>query len=317
MKIVAISGSLRKQSTNKTALEALAFITPVDLYDGLGTLPHFNPDLDVEGAAPPREVAVLRERLRAADAIVVSTPEYAHGLPGVLKNMLDWLVSDGLLVDKRVLIINATPPAEFAQLSLLEILKTMNWNVVKTIELPIRGKKLTAEQVANQFGDLLRSGLDALGERASRPQSSRVSRDAVRIAEPDDAASIARLIDQLGYRTSEAETRKRLQSWRSRTDTAMFVALGRNAVIGMIHVSVLETIEHELRAEIRALVVDENHRSGGVGEKLVAAAESWAREHNLPAMRVRSNVKRERARTFYERVGYVVTKTQNIFDKKL
>lgn len=69
MKIVAISGSLRKQSTNKTALEALALLAPVDVYDALGTLQHFNPDLDVEGATPPREVGDLRERLRAADAI--------------------------------------------------------------------------------------------------------------------------------------------------------------------------------------------------------------------------------------------------------
>jgi len=149
--ILAISGSLRRHSTNTNALQALALISPehrFDFYDGLEVLPHFNPDLDVEGATPPVVVADLRTRIGSADAVVISTPEYAHGLPGCLKNALDWLVSDGTLVGKRVLIINATPPAEFAQASLIEILKTMNWSVDGMIELPLRGKKLTAEQIA-------------------------------------------------------------------------------------------------------------------------------------------------------------------------
>jgi chromate reductase, NAD(P)H dehydrogenase (quinone) len=150
MRVVAICGSLRLHSTNVNALKALALAAPEHQFDSydISVLPHFNPDLDVEGATPPSVVADLRDRIRAADAVVISTPEYAHGLPGSLKNMLDWLVSDGTLVGKRVVVINATPPAQFAQASLLEILKTMNWNVVATVELPLRGKKLTAEQIA-------------------------------------------------------------------------------------------------------------------------------------------------------------------------
>ena len=160
MRILAVSGSLRRESTNTNALAALALIARehlFDFYDSLGALPHFNPDLDVEGATPPGPIADLRERMRAADVVAISTPEYAHGLPGCLKNALDWLVSDGTLVGKRVVVINATPPAEFAQAALLEILKTMNWNVVATVELPLRGKRWSAEQIAENFPDALRS----------------------------------------------------------------------------------------------------------------------------------------------------------------
>jgi len=133
--IIGISGSLRKHSSNAALLRAAARVAPaavrVTLYDGLGALPHFNPDLDEEGAMPPAPVAALRALLIGADAVLISSPEYAHGVPGVLKNMLDWLVSVGELVDKPVALLNASPVGgNFAQAALLETLRTMNWNVV-------------------------------------------------------------------------------------------------------------------------------------------------------------------------------------------
>jgi len=132
VKIIAISGSLRARSSNLALLRAAAAIAPagmeVAIYDGLASLPHFNPDDDEEGVAPPAPVAALRALLADADGIVISTPEYAHGLPGSLKNALDWLVSDGALVDKPVAILSASPiGGQFAQASLVEILTTMNW----------------------------------------------------------------------------------------------------------------------------------------------------------------------------------------------
>ena len=116
-------------------LRAAARVAPegvrVEMYDGLGELPHFNPDLDEEGAAAPAPVAALRALLIDADAVLISSPEYAHGVPGVLKNMLDWLVSTGELVDKPVALLNASPVGcGYAQAALLETLRTMNWNVV-------------------------------------------------------------------------------------------------------------------------------------------------------------------------------------------
>ena len=135
MKIVAISGSLRAQSSNAALLRAAASVVPegveVVLYDGLGSLPHFNPDLDAEGMEPPAPVRSLREMLVDADAILISSPEYAHGVPGAFKNMLDWLVSVGELVGKPVALWNAAPAGgEYAQNAILETLRTMNWRVV-------------------------------------------------------------------------------------------------------------------------------------------------------------------------------------------
>ena len=97
----------------------------------------------------------------------------------------------------------------------------------------------------------------------------------------------------------------------------MFTAVSGTQVVGFIHICVIETLEHEPRGEIRALSVHEKHRSGGIGAQLVERAEEWARNRHLQKIRVRSNIIRDRARNFYERLGYTVTKTQNVFDKTI
>lgn len=111
MNIVAISGSLRAASTNTFLLRAIAELAPnevtVTLYDGLDDLPHFSPERDKENASKP--VNTLRTLLREADAVLFCTPEYIHGMPGVLKNMLDWIASSGEFVDKPVGVISASP----------------------------------------------------------------------------------------------------------------------------------------------------------------------------------------------------------------
>src|SRR4051812_43254396 len=94
VRILAISGSLRISSANTAVLRAAITLAAeevaIALYDGLAELPHFNPDLDGE-IAPP-SVAKFRRHLAEVDAILISSPEYAHGVPGVMKNALDWLV---------------------------------------------------------------------------------------------------------------------------------------------------------------------------------------------------------------------------------
>src|SRR5690349_21363282 len=104
MRILAISGSLREGSSNTAVLQAAAALAPLGveiiLYDGLGRLPHFNPDLDGENAVAP--VAEWRARLQSADGVLISSPEYAHGVPGSLKNALDWVVGSGEFVNKPV-----------------------------------------------------------------------------------------------------------------------------------------------------------------------------------------------------------------------
>jgi chromate reductase len=133
--IVAICGSLREGSSNATLLRVAAGVAPDGVgfvfCDAIGELPHFNPDLDADGSMPPEAVQRLRELLIGADAILISSPEYAHGVPGSFKNMLDWLVSTGELVGKPVAILNAAPVGgEHAQKAIIETLRTMNWRVV-------------------------------------------------------------------------------------------------------------------------------------------------------------------------------------------
>jgi NAD(P)H-dependent FMN reductase len=165
MKILAICGSLRAQSSNLALLRAAATIAAeVEIYEGLGDLPHFNPDDDVEGATPPPAVAELRAMLAEADGILISSPEYAHGVPGSLKNALDWLVSDGALVDKPVALINASPVGgEFARDSLLETLRTMNWRVTGTWSAP---KKVRDENVDEDVVAVIRAALKSLVSEA-------------------------------------------------------------------------------------------------------------------------------------------------------
>lgn len=125
--LLAISGSLRTASANTTVLRAAVRLAPehvvISLYDGLGDLPHFDPDLD--GEIPPRAVRDFRARLAAADAVLLCSPEYAHGVPGGLKNALDWIVSSGEFMGKPVAIVNARPASTFAQASLRETLSVM------------------------------------------------------------------------------------------------------------------------------------------------------------------------------------------------
>jgi len=133
MKILAIAGSLRTTSSNAALLRAAAEVAPagteVVLYDGLGGLPHFSPDLDVEPV--PGAVAALRAQIGAVDALAISSPEYAHGMPGSLKNALDWLVSAFEPIDKPVLLVSGSPGgAVHAHAQLLEVLRTMSMRVV-------------------------------------------------------------------------------------------------------------------------------------------------------------------------------------------
>jgi chromate reductase, NAD(P)H dehydrogenase (quinone) len=174
VKIVGINGSLRKSSSNGALLRAAQRVVPegveVVLYEGLGRLPHFNPDLDLEGAVAPVEVAELRRMLIAADAIVISSPEYAHGVPGALKNMLDWLVATGELVEKPVALLNASPAGgAFAQASLLETLRTMNWRVVEEASLmePFVGRRIVDELTDEGALETLHVALGALVRSAS------------------------------------------------------------------------------------------------------------------------------------------------------
>jgi len=132
MRILGVSGSLRAASTNTILLNSLAALAPKEIefvvYGGLGDLPHFNPDLDHEPA--PAAVAVLRSELNKSEGVIICSPEYAHGVPGVLKNALDWLVRSGELYQKPVALVSGSPRGTHAQASLRETLSVMMARVI-------------------------------------------------------------------------------------------------------------------------------------------------------------------------------------------
>jgi chromate reductase, NAD(P)H dehydrogenase (quinone) len=177
-KILAISGSLRTGSSNTAVLQAIAALAPTELqvvlYSGLAELPYFNPDLDTE--TPPRTIQEFRSQLQASDAVLISTPEYAHGVPGTLKNALDWLVRSGELYGKPVALINMSPRSTHAQASLAETLTTMTARLIPeacvTVALPSKD-------------------LDAAGIRS----------------DPDISRVLSRLVAALAHATASATSR--------------------------------------------------------------------------------------------------------------
>ena len=141
VKILAISGSLNAASSNSGLLRLLRAAAPADdvvLYEMLDDIPHFSPDRD-RGVAPPA-VAALRRELRDVDAVLIATPEYAGGMPGVLKNALDWLVGSGDLYGKRAVVVSAAPSAErghHARQSLELTLRMQGAQVCDSFTVPV------------------------------------------------------------------------------------------------------------------------------------------------------------------------------------
>jgi len=175
MRVLAMSGSLRRASSNTAFVEALVRLAPagvtVIVYRELGEIPPFTPDLEVEAVAP---VHRFRAALDACDAVVISSPEYAHGVAGVLKNALDWVVASGELIDKPVALINTSSRATHAHASLKEILTTMSARVVEEASpvVPINGTGGTAEDIAadETLSAVASTALAALVRAAAHPE---------------------------------------------------------------------------------------------------------------------------------------------------
>lgn len=145
--LLTISGSLRAGSSNTALLAAVAQVAPAGLtvatYEALASLPAFNPDHEEAATPLPSAVTRWRAELAAADAVLISTPEYAHGIPGSLKNALDWVVGGSELVGKPVGVINPSAASRFAFPQLVEVLTVMSANVIpgatRVLDLPRRG----------------------------------------------------------------------------------------------------------------------------------------------------------------------------------
>lgn len=116
------------------------------VYSGLGELPLFNPDIEFPN---PPAVAALRVAINAADAIIIASPEYAHGVTGVIKNALDWMVGNESFVNKPVALLNAAPRAIHAYRSLRETVTMMSANVIGAacITLPMPLTNLSEDDI--------------------------------------------------------------------------------------------------------------------------------------------------------------------------
>ena len=182
LNILAVSGSLRAESKNRALLEAAQLLAPagarITLDWSLARLPHYNPDLDtLDGESMPPEAGRWRERAGEADGLLISSPEYAHGVPGVLKNALDWLVSSTTFPGKPVALLGASPVSVFAPEQLRETLTTMNARFVyeASIAVPVPGAAASAASIADdpELAQLLRGALEKLvgairdGDRAA------------------------------------------------------------------------------------------------------------------------------------------------------
>jgi chromate reductase len=175
--ILTLCGSLRTQSSNRSLLGAAGRIAPVgvafDHYTAIDRLPHFNPD--IEHTALPVEVADLRRRVGAADAILISCPEYARGIPGSFKNALDWLVGGHEFPGKPIALFNASPRASDAQAALRLVLTTMSGRVIDeaSIAVALLAKSRDAEAIAADpdMRPILERGLAALLAAMEPPQS--------------------------------------------------------------------------------------------------------------------------------------------------
>jgi len=139
MRVLGISGSLRRDSYNTHLLHAAGELAPetveLELYDGLGAIPPYDQDIQDEGA--PATVQDLRERIAAADAVLIATPEYNGSVPGLLKNALDWAsrpFPDNALRNKPVAVVGATTGAYggvWAQADLRKVLGIIGARVVE------------------------------------------------------------------------------------------------------------------------------------------------------------------------------------------
>ena len=163
MVVFAMSGSLREGSSNTEILNLLRPLFPKNtellIYPGIGKLPHYNPDMDQDNE--PHAVKEMRGMIARSNMVIISTPEYAHGIPGSLKNALDWCVSTTVLENKPIgLIFGSTSLSLFAQDALVEVLKTMNGNVVPDAVINIPG--IRAKMEDNSINDELKKFVDNL-----------------------------------------------------------------------------------------------------------------------------------------------------------
>ena len=138
-KVLAVSGSTRRDSINLSLLNAIVELSSTSLditiYNGIGNLPQFNPDNDRVNAT--KEIADFRQQINHADGVIICTPEYAHGVPGTLKNAIDWTISSSSFPGKPTMLITASTGGHYGHKALLETLLAIEAKNVANLQLVI------------------------------------------------------------------------------------------------------------------------------------------------------------------------------------
>ncbi|OKH89772.1 NADPH-dependent FMN reductase [Thalassospira sp. TSL5-1] len=149
--VLAICGSLRAASINRTLLQAAQKLAPetglaITLFEGLGDLPIFNPDDEGNEA---QNVLNFKKQLRRAAGVLVASPEYAHGVTGAIKNALDWTVASGEFMSMPVVALNASGRATIAQAALIDTISTMDANILQDacVTIALNGKNYSPDDI--------------------------------------------------------------------------------------------------------------------------------------------------------------------------
>jgi chromate reductase len=172
--VLAICGSTRKKSINHSLIKAITDLSTqelhITLFDGIANLPQFNPDDDGENVAA--EVTGFRKQLDHADGILICTPEYAHGVPGSLKNAIDWTVSSSNFPQKPTMLITASTGGKYGHSALMETLKMIDAKNVENLQMVIEFAQtkismdgvITAEETLRQVETLIQDFIKTIGK---------------------------------------------------------------------------------------------------------------------------------------------------------
>lgn len=148
-KILAISGSTRQNSINHSLIQAIVELSAgnldITVFAGIGGLPQFNPDHDNESVV--KEVSDFRQQLKNAEGVIICTPEYAHGVPGTLKNAIDWTISSSSFPNKPTMLITASTGGHYGHQALLETLRAIQAKNIGNLQMiiPFVKTKLNAD----------------------------------------------------------------------------------------------------------------------------------------------------------------------------
>ena len=150
IRVLALCGSLRRRSYSAALLRACAMLAPPDIeltiFEQIGQLPLFSPDLEAEPAAPALH---LWRAVEAADAVLIASPEYAHGVTGTIKNALDWLVGLIAFDSMPVAVLNPSAQSAHADAAIRETLRTMSAELIEAacLRIPVNGSRMSDVQI--------------------------------------------------------------------------------------------------------------------------------------------------------------------------